>query len=212
MNDSVISYKDGKAIPRAWTLEMIRSEIKRLDKITGLRGQDIPCVFNPKLHCALGRFWGGDRGATEKEMKFEFSKDFFACTSQSDNRHFSFDISETGKLDVVRHEYAHYYARVSFSYFGCHGAPWKRACGIVGCSPGIYYNPKAMIEKEQRNAPYVSKYCVGDSIYHQSFGTGTIQAIETYSNTAVLTVVFSNGICKKIDELWLIGATQRKKL
>lgn len=136
-------------------------------------------------------------------MRFEFSQDFFTCITQPNKRHFSFEISETGKLDVVRHEYAHYYARVSFGYYGGHGTPWKRACGIVGCSPAIYYNSQAMKEEEQRNAPYYSIYSVGEHICHPVFGSGRIEQITAYSHTAVLRVRFSNGDVRKIDEVWL---------
>lgn len=39
MNDILIQYREGNAIPRAWTLEMILSEIKRLDKKQACEGR-----------------------------------------------------------------------------------------------------------------------------------------------------------------------------
>lgn len=200
MNNQCIEYVDGKAVCKVWTLEMIRAEIKRLDRITGLHGADVPCVLNPNMNC-LGRFWLPKQGLREKDMKFEFSQTHFADMSGNG--------IETSKLDTVRHEYAHYYALVALGYRGGHGTPWKRACGIVNCHPTSYNDRDAMRQIEQRNAPYRSSFSIGDPIEHPSYGSGCIERITAYQHTAVLSVRFEDGCMRQIDEVWLLKA--RKK-
>lgn len=196
-----IRYWRGKAIPQEWTLEMIRTEIERLDKMTGLRGADIPCVFNSRMPY-LGRFCMGAPGAQEADMRFEFNPSFFRDTSGRVG-------AEVSKADTVAHEYAHYYSLMKYNYRGGHGRPWKRACSIIGCHPSSYEDKQVMQELEKRSAPYTSKFKVGASIKHPVFGSGKILKISTYHDTAVLLVSFDNDACRKIDELWLLRNQRR---
>nr|DAZ69548.1 MAG TPA: transposase [Caudoviricetes sp.] len=47
------------------------------------------------------------------------------------------DVPEACAIDVIRHEYAHYYADVVMGYNHGHGALFKAACHIVGANPSI---------------------------------------------------------------------------
>lgn len=191
----LIAYVNGTAVRRVWTMEMIRSEIKRLDRLTGLHGTDIPCEFKQRWHCILGRFCGGKPGQGEEHMKFEFSLPHFSDVSGPG--------SEASKLDTVRHEYAHYYAWVKYGERG-HGKLWKHACGIVGCDPRRCEDREEMRAKEERNAPYVSAMKTGDVVEHPSYGLGEVLEISNYQHTAILTIEFEDGSKRRIDEHWLI--------
>ena len=79
----------------------------------------------------------------------------------------------------------------------------------IGCHPSSYEDQQAMQELEKRSAPYTSKFKVGASIKHPSFGTGKILKITAYHDTAVLLVSFDNDACRKIDELWLLRNQRR---
>lgn len=191
----LIAYVNGAAVRKVWTMEMIRSEIRRLDQLTGLHGADIPCEFRPRMHCVLGRFTRGKPGQGEAYMKFEFSLPHFSDVTRPG--------SETSKLDTVRHEYAHYYAWVKYGETG-HGRLWKHACGVVGCSSQRCEDREEMRAKEEREAPYVSVLRVGDLVEHPSYGLGEVKEIRGYQHTAVLTAIFEDGITRRIDELWLL--------
>ena len=75
-----------------FTEEMIREELRRLDKITGSHGADLPIKFgNSKSR--LGYFSYGN-----EYFGFYFSNYYLMDTN--------FPVE--GKMDLIRHEYAHY--------------------------------------------------------------------------------------------------------
>ena len=190
-----ITYVNGAVIRRVWTLEMIQAEMRRLDAITGLHGADIPCEFRRGFSCTLGLFHPGNRINGESEMKFSFSLSHFSDVTNPG--------SETSKLDIVRHEYAHYYAWVKYGDGG-HGKYWKKACGIVGCNPSRFENRETMCTNEKLNAPYQPTIKVGAVIYHPTYGLGKVKEIECFPHTAVLTVEFEDLSSRRIDERWLL--------
>lgn len=181
---------------KIWTEELIRNELKRLDDLVYkkkgilLVGGIIPIKFNNRA-ATLGYF------KTNPEYEFGFSLHFF-----NDDQ-----FPEGAALDVIRHEYAHYYAYVVFGT-AKHNKAWKAACQVVGASPSRFYTEefceyqKRLEEKESRI--YSNRLCSGAEIVHKEYGRGVITNIALYRDLAVETVLFDSGLVKKLDEAWII--------
>ncbi len=172
----------------------IRAELKRLDKITGLKGAELPIKFGNTKH-TLGRFCCRDKDSLE----FYFSNYYFS----DDN----FPVE--GKLDVIRHEYAHYYDYILNGY-SSHGANWKRCCRIVGASPSRLFNQEranSILERREKerlkNLELDDKYCAGKTIVHPRFGCGTIKRIDGSGLSRIALVDFQNGVTKKLSLIWI---------
>ena len=113
-------------ITRIWDENIIRKAIENLDRKTGLRGASIRIDIGGKGQ-TLGCYRRGD------ERMFKFKISFF-----NDN-----NTEEAEVIDIIRHEYAHYYvdeAKLD-KYIGhsrresSHGRDWKWACKMVGAIP-----------------------------------------------------------------------------
>lgn len=147
MINELVVYKDKRAVHRVWTLEMIREEILRLDKLTGLHGAGIPCSMT-KRKSICGEFIQPECWMRKKEerMAFVFSRPFFESLSGTGK--------ELSKLDTVRHEYAHFYAYMH-GYDGIHGEPFRAACKIVDCYPRYEYGDSLeYLERVDAMCPY----------------------------------------------------------
>ena len=102
-----------------WTEEDFRKELRRLDAMVQekqgitLVGAEFEIQFM-NTRRTLGYYY-----PTQK--RFRFSLPFFNS-----------DVPENCALDVIRHEYAHYYAHAVYGYRGVHGKPFKEACIAVG--------------------------------------------------------------------------------
>lgn len=114
-----------------WSVEKIRAIIRKLDEKTGLNGAELPIDFS-----SYGWFLGHYRYVEPKA--FGFNRKFF-------NDPYT---KEAEVLDVIRHEYAHYYDDVAnlAKYIGhsrretSHGDDWKWACKMVGADPTRCHN------------------------------------------------------------------------
>jgi hypothetical protein len=110
-----------------WTEDKFREAIKNLDKKTGLNGAALKII--------IGR---GKRvlGSYNTKGVFRFSSDFFNSP----------DFLDAAKIDIIRHEYAHYYDDVvNLSFWitpvhSIHGNDFKYACLMVGADPLRVYN------------------------------------------------------------------------
>lgn len=182
---------------KVWTEELIQNELRCLDKLVYkkkgiiLEGAAIPIKFENRK-TRLGYF-----SIYEPEFCFGFSLYYFNDDA----------MPEEVCLDVIRHEYAHYYAYVVFCTVG-HNKPWRAACQVVGASPSRCYTTqfrdyKKRIEDKQ-NRIYTNLLNVGVRLLHRRYGEGTIQEIKIYRDVAVETVVFDSGLIKKLDEAWII--------
>lgn len=179
-----------------WTVEDFRRELAIIDehvrKTQGINlcGASLDIGFS-NARCTLGMYY-------YNEMKFRFSIPFFNS-----------DIPEACAIDVIRHEYAHYYAHAVMGYSGGHGKPFKAACKIVGALPSrLYSHQFEAVEREreiERARTYSSRLKVGEKIIHPGYGAGAVTSIENGRTSALLTVSFKNGEIKKIDECWLIA-------
>lgn len=116
---------------KTWTEDKIRAIIRKLDEKTGLNGAELPIAFN-----SYGWFLGHYHYVEPK-----------ACGL---NRKFFDDLTtnEAEVIDVIRHEYAHYYVDAAnlARYIGhsrretSHGSDWKWACKMVGADPTRCHN------------------------------------------------------------------------
>lgn len=84
------------SITKNWSEEDFRKELRRLDELVkrsqgiDLVGAELDIEFS-RARCTLGTY-------CPKEKKFKFSLLFFNS-----------DVPEACAIDVIRHEYAHYY-------------------------------------------------------------------------------------------------------
>lgn len=180
---------------KIWTVDDFRRELKLIDDLVRekqgitLTGAELDIEFSNSKR-VLGCYY-------IREMKFRFSADFFNSS-----------VPEACALDVIRHEYAHYYTHVVFGVEGGHGPYFKAACKIVGAMPSTYYSPfaenMARIRENERAKTYSSKLKTGQTVVHPKYGKGRISAIENGRTTALLTVDFDESGERKIDEVWLL--------
>lgn len=183
------------SITKNWTEEDFRRELRKIDKHIKetqgieLEGAKLDIVCSTRVKYALGTYYSFDK-------KFRFSLAFFNS-----------DVPEACAIDVIRHEYAHYYTDVVMRVKVDHGAAFKTACRIVGANPSTYYSRTFEAyerKKEADNAQkYVSKIKAGTIVIHPAFGEGRVLRIENNKNSAVLSVDFVKVGLKKIDEVWL---------
>lgn len=126
------------SITKVWTEEKIRFIIHKLDEKTGLSGADLPIAFK-----AYGNTLGNYQYVEPKA--FGFNRKFFNASSTN----------EAEVIDVIRHEYAHYYCDVAHlaHYIGhsvretSHGDDWKWACKMVGADPTRCHNASIFSNK-----------------------------------------------------------------
>lgn len=136
-------------ITKNWTEDKIRSIIRKLDEKTGLNGAALPIAFN-----SYGWFLGHYRYVEPKA--FGFNRKFFNDPSTG----------EAEVIDVIRHEYAHYYVDVAHleRYIGhsrretSHGDDWKWACKMVGADPTRCHNNSDSIGKKWSLTEAIAAY------------------------------------------------------
>lgn len=182
------------SITKNWTEEDFRRELRRLDlhvkKTQGidLVGSELDIIFSERATRTLGVYYG-------KEKKFSFSLQFFNS-----------DVPEACAIDVIRHEYAHYYNHVVFGKFG-HGYHFKVSCQIVGANPNTYYSRSfekfARKREEVSTKTYNSNLRKGNTVLHPVYGEGRIVSVDNKRLTALLTIDFGENGKKVIDEVWL---------
>ena len=106
------------SITKNWTEQDFRREWRQIDlyvkktKGLDLKGAELDIIFSEKARCNLGMYYG-------QERKFRFSLPFFNS-----------NVPEACAIDVIRHEYAHFYNHVVFGHFG-HSASFKTCCKKV---------------------------------------------------------------------------------
>lgn len=140
-------------ITKIWTEDKIRSIIRKLDEKTGLNGSELPISF---------KSYGGTLGYYRyvEPKTFGFNRKFFNDPSTG----------EAEVIDVIRHEYAHYYVDVTHleKFIGhsrretSHGDDWKWACKMVGADPTRCHNASDFIGKKWSLAEAVEAYNAAD--------------------------------------------------
>ena len=140
-------------ITKAWTEDKIRSIIRKLDEKTGLNGAALPIAFN-----SYGWVLGHYRYVEPKA--FGFNRKFFNNPSTG----------EAEVINVIRHEYAHYYVDVAHleKYIGhsrcetSHGDDWKWACKMVGADPTRCHSNSDSIAKKWTLTDAIAAYNADD--------------------------------------------------
>ncbi len=177
-----------------WTEADFRRALEKLDrhvwKTQGIElvGAELDIELSKTIRYHLGRYY-------PKEKKFMFSLPFFNS-----------DVPEACALDVIAHEYAHYYDDVVFAHVG-HRATFKEACLIVGANPKTCYSPifetVARKNEEWAAMTYDSKVQIGQRLRHPTYGVGTVVSVENKKISALLTIDFGKHGVRIIDENWL---------
>lgn len=183
------------SITKSWAEEDFRKELRRLDEMVkrsqgiDLVGAELDIEFS-MTRCTLGMYY-------PKEKKLKFSLLFFNS-----------DVPEACAIDVIRHEYAHYYNDVVFEidHGHGHGAQFKAACRIVGAHPSTYYSKEfesSARKREKRDArEYKSELKIGQRICHPFFGAGAVLDVDNKKDSALLTIDFGDKGVRIIDEIW----------
>ena len=183
-----------------WPISRIRSEIERLDQITGLNGRKLEIKIGKAKH-ALGCFSHPEG----KPLSFTFSSFYF----ESD----SFSTSEA--LDTIRHEYAHYMDLMlnGNRSDGSHGNTWKECCRRVGARPircyseewnRIMFNREQKAKQEEEKMKQVVKqFTVGTTIKHPVYGEGTIRNITEDGLSSHATISFGSVGIKTLAISWI---------
>ena len=178
-----------------WTEEMIRKELRRLDKITGLRGSELPIKFRTK-----GKACGWFRHSQGGVLEFGFS-----LSHLNDPK-----LPEMEKIDTIRHEYAHFLDYVWNGKTG-HTRSWKAACQMVGAKPLSYMDTIGIArlkekEKEQarKDKHFIEKYHQGDTVLHPYYGLGTILSVlKAGSKSWSVVISFANCGDKRLSLEWV---------
>lgn len=180
-----------------WNEARIRAEIRRLDRMTGLHGSELQIKFT-RSHRTLGSYTAYDRNPY-----FEFSA-------------FHFDnpaIPDEMKLDVIRHEYAHYMEHMLYNQVS-HSATWKKCCGEVDAYPHRLYSPAIekhytnLHRKEAEKARQYDAYTVGGTVRHPVFGAGRITAVLPSRHDRILEIAFPCGV-KRLSVNWVMANCRR---
>ena len=94
---------------KSWSVEDIRKEMKKMDRILGKKGSELPIKINTRMTRSLG---------------FEFS-----------TKTVSGEYDENTVIGIIRHEYAHYAANDIHKEACGHDRRFKNICELVG-APG----------------------------------------------------------------------------
>jgi hypothetical protein len=182
-----------------WTETTIRTEMKKLDKLTGLNGAELPIRFN-NAKCTLGLYCSEDGGS------FKFSDYYFQDP----------EWPTESALNVIRYEYAHHMDHVLYGHGG-HGPTWKLCCGIVGASPircysenlAEFYRQKHL--KDNKLSEHYDTYQVGEVIAHPKFEAGVIVDILGESINRSVAVDFKECSVKKLGTSWVDDNCKKNK-
>lgn len=136
-----------------WTEDKIRSIIRKLDEKTDLNGAALPIKLASHGN-ALGYY------QYVGENKFGFKPNFFNDPNTK----------EAEAVDVIRHEYAHYYVDATnisryFTRKGSsrgHNTDWKWACKMVGADPTSYHRKEIFEDKNWTENDAMEAYCAKD--------------------------------------------------
>ena len=131
---------------KKWTEAMIREAFSYLDEKTGLYGVDYPIrLAYGDWRNRLGYFCYGPPESGEFFFNLEYlNRDWFR---------------ETDAIEIIRHEYAHYYVWATELERWIpnernrkhHGAPWRYACKMVGSTGNVKY------QHDWRDLPDISR-------------------------------------------------------
>lgn len=119
------------ALTPIWTVDKIREIYRALDQKTGLRGGELPIILQ-STRKRLGAFY-----PSPGHEKFSFSLQYLNDP----------DFPESEAIQLLRHEYAHYYDYTAKIWkwlppgrTSHHGVDWKFACSMISALPRRCYS------------------------------------------------------------------------
>lgn len=105
---------------KIWTIEEIKKEIKKLDKIFGKNGFEIPIKINTRMTRSLGMYKFKIENKKITPISFEFSKKILSGMYKKEF-----------VIGVIRHEYAHYVANDIHKEPCGHDKRFKNICELI---------------------------------------------------------------------------------
>lgn len=109
---------------KSWTVEEIRKEMKKMDKILGKKGSELPIKINKRMTRSLGMY----------KFKIEDKKIIPICFEFAPKT-VSGEFDEKTVGGIIRHEYAHYAANDIHKEACRHDRRFKSICELIG-APG----------------------------------------------------------------------------
>lgn len=112
-----------------FTIEKIRSEMNKLSTADGIGNIFVPIEINGRLTRAMGRVkFTKEIDGTCTPTKIEFARNLLENAKDEDI------------VQVIKHEYAHYYLLVETKTDHGHDVVFKRKCAEIGCTHSGYAN------------------------------------------------------------------------
>ena len=106
-----------------WTIDRVIDELNKLAAADGLSNIDVPVIVNGRLTRTLGRVkYFGLGGDAYVAKSIEFSKALLEEGTDNDI------------INVIKHEYVHYYLVETTHENHKHDALFKRKCAEIGCT------------------------------------------------------------------------------
>ena len=101
-------------------IERVKNELNKLSAADGIGAITVPVNINARLTTTLGRVTFSSIDC--HPIKIEFSKNFIDTGADADI------------LNVIKHEYVHYYLLVTTGENHQHDASFKAKCANIGCT------------------------------------------------------------------------------
>lgn len=143
-----------------FTIERVKAELNKLSMADGLGKIIIPIEINGRLTRAMGRVKFSADGYTEDGYTYAPTKIEFA-------RNLVENASDEDIIQVIKHEYAHYYILLMTGVDHGHDAVFKRKCAEIGCT----HDKAAQHVKGFRDQNAQSKYEVWCDDCNEMIGT-----------------------------------------
>lgn len=180
----------------------IRSLYQRLDRQFGLAGAKVPVTFGFETD-VLGSYTPAGQG---KKEHFHYSLLYIGYL---DSR----QIRKHDKIDLYKHEYAHYMAAhmdIPRQYqwqAGKHGSAWKYCCSLIGASPTAYFEAdKALAEHDYKKAldnPWKNKsYTLLDNLRREKeYQASRDRVVRYHAGDKVDHPAYGEGVVEKAEQL-----------
>lgn len=152
------------------TIEDIRSEMKKLDMLSGIDTSKIHVRISSKMTRTFGRCISERSGGAYSVKELVFADRFMRYATKE---HF---------LNTVRHEYAHAFVTLYHKKFDHHGPLWKSAAIRFGCT-GDRCSSMPEVPTSLREKRYKLSCPNGDWSYEYTRAGKTVQHFLEYPSS-----------------------------
>lgn len=185
-----------------WPEARIREEIERLDRKTGLHGNDLDIRFN-NVTQYLATFTHSLNG---NAPYFTFSIKYLEDDAYTNSV----------IVDLIRHEYAHYmvYTRYPGLKERSHGRTWQKCCLEIGAEPKGRFDPahaRRILEQEKQQEAdnaflhsLLEEVHTGDRFRHPIFGEGVVTGITPHAGHPRITLTFTDDTRRLFSARWVL--------